>query len=180
MTRTNALESRVCATIKPSFARWAEQSVIDLTLPYLLLAGPFSKMHDGARAEPVLAAWGCTTQGTSVLVVLAPVGSWSTEAWLELVPFVPARIREFADTYGSRYPAAVMCLTTNRVHHRRIRHSNGTGQLQDLRRALLEPPTRLRRGQRPSPRYSTVSEPSPNLPTSANPHGHTRTGRRRR
>jgi putative transposase len=282
--------SRVCEAIKTEFTRWAERSLKDLALDYLFLDGSFFKMHDGARAEPVLAAWGITTKGAPVLVGLAPAGSESTDAWAdfldelkgrglrppllaisdaapgllsaleqvfpqslrqkclihrarnvlakvpaeaqtevkntywklfdiddvldgkqgptlipgpELVAFAQARIEVFADTYGSRYPAAVKCLLTDRdqltsylrfprEHHRRIRHSNfiertfgetrrrvkvigrlpgevsclslvwavldrasrgwrgftmtsdGTRQLQDLRRALLEPPTQLR------------------------------------
>ncbi|MGH3988158.1 MAG: IS256 family transposase [Pseudonocardiaceae bacterium] len=281
--------SRVCEAIKTEFARWAERSLKDLALDYLFLDGSFFKMHDGARAEPVLAAWGITTAGAPVLVGLAPAGSESTDAWAdfldelkgrglrppllaisdaapgllsaleqvfpqslrqkclihrarnvlakvpaeaqselknaywklfdvddvldgnhcpqlvpgpELVAFVQARIEVFATTYGSRYPAAVKCLLSDREqltsylrfpreHHRRIRHSNfiertfgetrrrvkvigrlpdevsclslvwavldrasrgwrgftmtslGTRQLQDLRRALLEPPTQL-------------------------------------
>ena len=50
--------SRVCGAIKTEFARWAERSLTDLALDYLFLDGSFFKMHDGARAEPVLAAWG--------------------------------------------------------------------------------------------------------------------------
>lgn len=283
--------SRVCEAIKTEFARWAERSLTDLALDYLFLDGSFFKMHDGARAEPVLAAWGITTAGAPVLVGLAPAGSESTDAWAdfldelkgrglrppllaisdaapgllsaleqvfprslrqkclihrsrnvlakvpaqaqtefksaywklfdvqdvldgqdgptlvpgpELVAFVQARIEVFATTYAGRYPAAVKCLLSDREqltsylrfpaeHHRRIRHSNfiertfgetrrrvkvigrlpgevsclslvwavldrasrgwrgftmtsdGTRQLQDLRRALLEPPTRLSR-----------------------------------
>jgi putative transposase len=38
-------------------------------------------MHDGARAEPVLAAWGMTTKGRPVLVGLEPGASESTDAW---------------------------------------------------------------------------------------------------
>ena len=39
------------------------------------------KMHPGARAEPVLAAWGITTDGAPVFVALAAGGSESTDAW---------------------------------------------------------------------------------------------------
>ena len=295
--------SRVCEAIKTEFARWAERSLANLELDYLFLDGSFFKMHDGARAEPVLAAWGITTAGAPVLVGLAPAGSESTDAWAdfldelkgrglgppllaisdaapgllsaleqvspqslrqkclihrarnvlakvpaeaqtelknaywklfdvddvpdgkdgpqlvpgpELVAFVQARIEVFATTYGSRYPAAVKCLHTDREqltsylrfpreHHRRIRHSNfieqtfgqtrrrvkvigrlpgevsclslvwavldrasrgwrgftmtsdGTRQLQDLRRALLEPPTRLR------PKTTADTQPDKNV-----------------
>ena len=42
-------------------------------------------MHPGARAEPVLAAWGITTEGTPVLVGLAPGASESTDAWSDFL-----------------------------------------------------------------------------------------------
>ena len=77
--------SRVCEAIKTEFARWAERSLTDLELDYLFLDGSFFKMHDGARAEPVLAAWGITTAGAPVLVGLAPAGSESTDAWADFL-----------------------------------------------------------------------------------------------
>lgn len=77
--------SRVCEAIKTEFARWAERSLADLALDYLFLDGSFFKMHDGARAEPVLAAWGITTAGAPVLVGLAPAGSESTDAWADFL-----------------------------------------------------------------------------------------------
>ncbi|MFB9474717.1 transposase [Nonomuraea salmonea] len=53
----------------------------------------------------------------------------------QLVDWVQQRIDAFADTWASRYPAAVKCLLTDRQglttnlcfpleHHRRVRHSN--------------------------------------------------------
>ena len=77
--------SRVCEAIKTEFARWAERSLADLELDYLFLDGSFFKMHEGARAEPVLAAWGITTAGAPVLVGLAPAGSESTDAWVDFL-----------------------------------------------------------------------------------------------
>ena len=77
--------SRVCEAIKTEFARWAERGLNDVALDYLFLDGSFFKMHDGARAEPVLAAWGITTQGAPVLVGLAPAGSESTDAWVDFL-----------------------------------------------------------------------------------------------
>jgi transposase-like protein len=38
-------------------------------------------MHPGARAEPVLCAWGLTTQGSPVLVGLAPGASEGHDPW---------------------------------------------------------------------------------------------------
>jgi len=83
--------SRVCGAIKTEFARWAERSLTDLALDYLFLDGSFFKMHDGARAEPVLAAWGITTQGAPVLVGLAPAGSESTDAWADFLDELKGR-----------------------------------------------------------------------------------------
>lgn len=77
--------SRVCAAIKTEFARWAERPLTGLALDYLFLDGSFFKMHDGARAEPVLAAWGITTAGAPVLVGLAPAGGESTDAWADFL-----------------------------------------------------------------------------------------------
>ena len=51
-------------------------------LDYLFLDASMFKMHPGARAEPVLAAWGIDTDGKPVFVALAPGGSASpTDAW---------------------------------------------------------------------------------------------------
>ena len=83
--------SRVCGAIKTEFARWAQRSLSDLALDYLFLDGSFFKMHDGARAEPVLAAWGITTQGGPVLVGLAPAGSESTDAWADFLDELKGR-----------------------------------------------------------------------------------------
>jgi transposase-like protein len=38
-------------------------------------------MHEGSRAEPVLAAWGITSEGRPVLIGLEPGSSESTDAW---------------------------------------------------------------------------------------------------
>ena len=77
--------SRVCEAIKHEFAVWAERSLTDVELDYLFLDGSFFKMHQGARAEPVLAAWGITTKGTPVLVGLAPGATESTDAWADFL-----------------------------------------------------------------------------------------------
>ena len=69
---------------RPSSRPGPSASLADVELDYLFLDGSFFKMHDGARAEPVLAAWGITTAGAPVLVGLAPGGSESTDAWAGL------------------------------------------------------------------------------------------------
>src|SRR4029453_12970047 len=141
-----ATVSRVGEAIKEEFTRWRERRLDDLTLDYLFLDASHFKMHAGARAEPVLAAWGITTEGKPVLVALGEGGSESTDAWSDLIAgrlppgqrlidAVQARIDRFAEQYGKLYPSAVRCLLTDREqltsylrfpveHHRRIRHSN--------------------------------------------------------
>jgi putative transposase len=42
-------------------------------------------MHPNAPAEPVLAAWGITTDGKPVFIGLAPAGSESTDAWADFL-----------------------------------------------------------------------------------------------
>ena len=73
--------SRVCEAIKDEFDAWKRRSLGDVALEYLYLDGSHFRYHDGARAEPVLAAWGMTTEGRPVLVGLEPGASESTDAW---------------------------------------------------------------------------------------------------
>ena len=73
--------SRVCQAIGEEFERWSTRRLDDLELDYLFLDASMFKMHAGARAEPVLAAWGITTTGAPVFVALAAGGSESTDAW---------------------------------------------------------------------------------------------------
>ncbi|PXX01571.1 transposase-like protein [Mycolicibacterium moriokaense] len=53
--------SRVCQAIGEEFAAWSSRRLDALELDYLFLDASMFKMHPGARAEPVLAAWGITT-----------------------------------------------------------------------------------------------------------------------
>src|SRR6266536_1704079 len=73
VTKSHALESLVIA--------WSARRLDDLELDYLFLDASMFKMHPGARAEPVLAAWGITTTGAPTFVALAAGGSESTDAW---------------------------------------------------------------------------------------------------
>jgi hypothetical protein len=45
------------------------------------LDGSHFRMHEGARAEPVLVAWGITSEGPAVFVGLDSGASKSTGAW---------------------------------------------------------------------------------------------------
>src|SRR6266516_4145121 len=73
--------SRVCQAIGDEFAAWSSRRLDGLQLDYLFLDASMFKMHPGARAEPVLAAWGITTDGAPVFVALAAGGSESADAW---------------------------------------------------------------------------------------------------
>nr|WP_158089975.1 transposase [Mycobacterium europaeum] len=42
-------------------------------------------MHPGSPAEPVLAAWGITTEGKPVFVGLSPGTGESTDAWADFL-----------------------------------------------------------------------------------------------
>lgn len=77
--------SRVCEAIKSEFDTWSQRRLDELSLDYLFLDASFFRMHPGARAEPVLAAWGITTEGKPVFVALAPGGSESVDAWADFL-----------------------------------------------------------------------------------------------
>ncbi|MGW0486498.1 IS256 family transposase [Nonomuraea sp. NPDC003214] len=208
--------STICQAIVAEYDAWC-RDLSTVELDYLFCDASHFKMHDGSRAEPILAAWGITTAGKPVFVGLAAAAAESTDAWhdfltdlvarglrpplliisdgapglisaaeqvfpaslrqrclvhrarnvlakvsagdqaevkaaywqifdlsdlgddvkvgQQLVGWVQRRIDAFADTWGSRYPAAVKCLLTDRQslttylrfpleHHKRVRHSN--------------------------------------------------------
>jgi len=73
--------SRVCQAIGGQFEAWRARPLDGVVLDYLFLDASMFKMHPGARAGPVLAAWGIDTSGKPVFVALAPGGSESTDAW---------------------------------------------------------------------------------------------------
>ena len=83
--------SRVCQVIGEEFAAWSSRRLDALELEYLFLDASMFKMHPGARAEPVLAAWGITTDGAPVFVALAAGGSESTDAWGDFLDELCAR-----------------------------------------------------------------------------------------
>jgi transposase-like protein len=83
--------SRVCEAIKDEFDRWKRRDLSGVALEYLFLDGSHFRYHDGARAEPVLAAWGMTTEGRPVLVGLEPGASESTDAWQGFLDGMVAR-----------------------------------------------------------------------------------------
>lgn len=83
--------SRVCQAIGEEFDAWSSRRLDGLELDYLFLDASMFKMHPDARAEPVLAAWGITTDGAPVFVALAAGGSESTDAWGDFLDELRAR-----------------------------------------------------------------------------------------
>jgi transposase-like protein len=73
--------SRVCQAIKDEFDAWKLRDLSGIELEYLFLDGSHFRMHPGAPAEPVLAAWGITSQGSPVLVGLAPGAHEGHDPW---------------------------------------------------------------------------------------------------
>jgi putative transposase len=73
--------SRVCQTLTTEFDTWRQRRLDDLVLDSLFVDASHFAMHPGARAEPVLAAWGITTAGKPVLIGLAPAANEGNDAW---------------------------------------------------------------------------------------------------
>jgi transposase-like protein len=73
--------SRICQRIRTEFNAWKTRDLSGVRLDYLFLDGSHFKMHPGAPAEPVLAAWGIDTDGRPVFIGLAPAAAESSDAW---------------------------------------------------------------------------------------------------
>ena len=73
--------SAVCQAIKDEYQAWALRRLDEVTLDYLFLDASFFRMHPGSPAEPVLAAWGITTEGKPAFIGLAPGTGESADAW---------------------------------------------------------------------------------------------------
>jgi putative transposase len=90
-TVSKSTVSRVCQAIKDEFDAFKRRSLGEIELDYLFLDGSHFKYHQGAKAEPVLVAWGITTTGKPVLLHLAPGVSESTDAWRAFLEDVVGR-----------------------------------------------------------------------------------------
>ena len=92
--------SRVCEAIKVEFEAFRQRDLSTIDLCYLYLDGSHFKMHPGAGAEPVLVAWGITTDGRPVLLSIEPGSTESIDAWRDFLQGMTAR--------GLRAPALVV------------------------------------------------------------------------
>jgi putative transposase len=77
-TLSKSTVNRICQAITDAFAR---RGLGEVELDYLFLDAAHFRMHPDAPAEPVLAAWGVTTHGASVLLGLAPGSDEGTDPW---------------------------------------------------------------------------------------------------
>ena len=73
--------SAICGQLKEEYEAWAKRRLDDVVLDYLFLDASFFRMHPGSPAEPVLAAWGITTDGKPAFIGLAPGSGESADAW---------------------------------------------------------------------------------------------------
>jgi putative transposase len=73
--------STICQAIHDELEAWSARRLDDICLDYLFLDASMFKMHAGSRAEPVLAAWGISSDGKPVFVGLDAGGAESTDAW---------------------------------------------------------------------------------------------------
>jgi transposase-like protein len=73
--------SAICSQIKDDYEAWTRRRLDSVTLDYLFLDASFFRMHPGSPAEPVLAAWGITTDGKPAFIGLAPGTGESADAW---------------------------------------------------------------------------------------------------
>jgi putative transposase len=77
--------SVICQAIKDEYQAWAARRLDDVMLDYLFLDASFFRMHPGSPAEPVLAAWGITTEGKPAFIGLAPGSGESADAWYDFL-----------------------------------------------------------------------------------------------
>jgi putative transposase len=83
--------STICQAIRSEYTAWCERDLSEVTPDCLFLDASCFTMHANAGSEPVLAAWGITTEGKPVFVGLAAAASQSTDAWEDFLGSLPQR-----------------------------------------------------------------------------------------
>ncbi len=83
--------STVCRAIKDEHEAWARRRLDGIALDYLFLDASFFRMHPGSPAEPVLAAWGITTDGKPAFIGLAPGTGEPADAWHDFLADLTGR-----------------------------------------------------------------------------------------
>jgi putative transposase len=82
---------RICQQLAEEFTGWSTRSLADVELDYLYLDGTCFRYHPGARAEPVLVAYGITSTGRPVFLGLAPAASEGHDPWVDFLGDLKAR-----------------------------------------------------------------------------------------
>jgi putative transposase len=118
--------SRICQRLRAEFDTWKRRDLSGTRLDYLYLDGSFFKMHPKARAEPVLVAWGISTDGRPVFLGLAPGAAESTDAWRGLLEDLKDRglgtpLLVISDG-GKGLCAAIECSFPASLHQRCLVH----------------------------------------------------------
>ena len=83
--------SRICETIKVEFEAWRQGDLSGIELDYLFVDASHFRMHAGARSEPVLVAYGITTEGQPVFLHLDGASAESTDACVDFLRAMVAR-----------------------------------------------------------------------------------------
>jgi putative transposase len=118
--------SRICQRLRAEFDAWCRRDLTGVGIDYLYLDGSFFKMHPKARAEPVLVAWGISTDGKPVFLGLAPGAAESTDAWRTLLEDLKDRglgapLLVISDG-GKGLCAAIECSFPTSLHQRCVVH----------------------------------------------------------
>jgi putative transposase len=118
--------SRICQRLRTEFDAWRRRDLTGVRLGYLYLDGSFFKLHPKARAEPVLVAWGISTDGKPVFLGLAPGAAESTDAWRALLEDLADRglgcpLLVISDG-GKGLGAAIECSFPASLHQRCLVH----------------------------------------------------------
>jgi putative transposase len=118
--------SRICQRLRAEFDAWKRRDLSGTKIDYLYLDGSFFKMHPKAKAEPVLVAWGISTDGKPVFCGLAPGAAESTDAWRALLEDLNGRglgapLLVISDG-GKGLCAAIECSLAASLHQRCLVH----------------------------------------------------------
>jgi putative transposase len=125
-TISRSTASRICQRLRAEFDAWCRRDLSKTRIDYLYLDGSFFKMHPKARAEPVLVAWGISTDGKPVFLGLAPGAAESTDAWRALLEDLNDRglgapLLVISDG-GKGLCAAIECSFPTSLHQRCLVH----------------------------------------------------------
>jgi transposase-like protein len=177
-TVSKSTVSRICEAIKIEFEAFKRRDLSGVELEYLYLDGSHFKMHPGAGPEPVLVAWGITTDGKPVLLSIEPGSSESIDAWRDFLRQMTARgLREpllvVSDGGAGLIGATELVFTHSArqrclIHRERINRPSGVESssylLASCRRSPARPPSPRRPG---GPRRSRRSGRSSTRPPSS-------------